>query len=65
MTKVKIGDLVTTIDPAVSPTGDDFGVVLVIGESSRGIEEEVELLFGDGSTDWYPTWMVKVINESR
>lgn len=62
---MKIGDLVTTIEPALGPTGDDFGVVLVIGKSTRGIEEGVELLFDDGSVEWYPAWMMEVVDESR
>ena len=57
---MKVGDLVTTIEPAVGPTGDDFGVVLVIGKRTIA-EEEVELLFDDGSIDWYPAWMMKVV----
>jgi len=58
---MKVGDLVTTIEAALGPTGDDFGVALVIGKSSRGIEDEVELLFDDGFIDWYPAWMMKVV----
>ena len=59
---MKVGDLVTTIEPALGPTGDDFGAVLVIGERIKGrAEEEVELLFGDGEADWYPKWMLKVV----
>lgn len=61
---MKVGDLVTTIEPALGPTGDDFGTALVVGTRTIA-EKEVELLFSDGETDWYPAWMMKVINESR
>ena len=57
---MKVGDLVTAIEPALGPTGDDFGVVLVIGKRTIA-EEEVELLFDDGSIEWYPAWMMKVV----
>lgn len=57
---MKVGDLVTTIEPALGPTGDIFGTVLVIGKRTVA-EEEVELLFDDGSIDWYPAWMMKVV----
>ena len=58
---MKVGDLVTTIEPALGPTGDDFGAVIVIGKRTINNEEEVELLFDDGSIDWYPAWMMKVV----
>lgn len=58
---MKVGDLVTTIEAALGPTGGDFGVALVIGKSLQGIEENVQLLFDDGFIDWYPAWMMKVV----
>jgi len=57
---MKVGDLVTTIEAALGPTGGDFGVALVIGKRTI-VEEEVELLFDDGFIDWYPAWMMKVV----
>ena len=57
---MKVGDLVTTIEAALGPTGDDFGAVLVIGKRTIA-EEEVELLFDNGETDWYPAWMMEVV----
>ena len=57
---MKVGDLVTTIESAQSHNGADFGPVLVIGKRIIA-EEEVELLFDDGKIDWYPAWMMKVV----
>ena len=37
---MKVGDLVTTIEPALGPTGDDFGAVIVIGKRTINNEED-------------------------
>mgnify|MGYP001422620390 CR=1 len=57
---MKVGDLVTTIESAQRYNGADFGPVLVIGKRIIA-EEEVELLFDNGEVDWYPAWMLKVV----
>ena len=63
---MQVGDLVKTVEAALSEFGEDFGPVLVTGKRTPPKrEEEVELLFGDGSVKWYPSWMVEVISEGR
>ncbi len=57
---MKVGDLVTTIEPALGPTGDDFGTALVVRTRTIA-EKEVELLFADGFIDWYPAWMLRKV----
>ena len=59
---MRAGDLVKTVEAALSEFGEDFGPVLVTGKRLMPrSEEEVELLFSDGSIKWYPSWMVEVI----
>ena len=63
---MQVGDLVKTVEAALSEFGVDFGPVLVTGKRTPPKrEKEVELLFSDGSVKWYPAWMVEVISEGR
>ena len=63
---MQVGDLVKTVEAALSEFGVDFGPVLVTGKSTPPKrEKEVALLFSDGSVKWYPSWMVEVISEGR
>ena len=57
---MKVGDLVTTIEQALGPTGGDFGTALVVGTRTIA-EKEVELLFADGFIDWFPAWMLRKV----
>ena len=66
---MKVGDLVSPIEPATYK-GKEFVSALVIGKrpgSDPFGKMEVEVLHQDGSTEWFPLWMMKleVINEDR
>jgi len=66
---MKIGDLVSPVEPATYK-GKEFVSALVISkrqDRSPFGQLEVEVLHRDGSTEWFPMWMMKmeVINESR
>jgi len=66
---MKIGDLVRPIEPATYK-GKEFVSALVISKRPGSCpfgKPEVEVLHQDGSTEWFPAWMVNVeiINASR
>lgn len=63
---MQVGDLVKTVEAALSEFGEDFGPVLVTGKRTLPKrEEEVKLLLSDGSVNWFPSWMVEVVSASR
>ena len=58
---IPIGALVTTISPAQRQR-KDFGYGLVVSRNREWRkEEELELMFDDGTFEWYPTWMLQVV----
>ena len=62
--KMKVGDLVRPVEPATYK-GKEFVSALVVNKrpgSDPFGTTEVEVLHRDGSTEWFPMWMMKMEN---